>query len=47
MKQYGVTLHKEHEKDLIEYVEKKKKDGQAISATFKAGLQKLIESDGE
>lgn len=45
MKIYGVAVHKEHEKDIIEYIERQKKDGHSVSATFKRGIEELIEKE--
>lgn len=42
LKSYGVTLHKEYNKDLIEYVEHRKRNGDKTSEIFREGIENLI-----
>lgn len=41
---YGVTLHNDKDKDLIDYVESQKRAGRKTSEIFKEGLESLKES---
>ena len=45
MRNYGVTVHKEHEKHIIDFVEKKHEQGYSISAIFKQGIEELMEKE--
>lgn len=45
MRNYGVTVHKEHEKHIIDFVDKKQEQGYSISAIFKQGIEELIEKE--
>ena len=42
MKTYGVVVHKENEKDIFEYIERRKSEGTPTSAIFKEGIRELI-----
>lgn len=42
LKTYGVAVHRENEKEIIEYVERRKSEGVPISAVFKEGIKELI-----
>jgi len=45
MRKYGVAVHKENERHIVDYIEEKRRQGAPISATFKAGIEKLIEDE--
>lgn len=47
MRTFAVAVHKENEKDIIEYIEKRQAKGEHISAIFKEGVSELIERDNE
>lgn len=44
MNRYMVRLHKDKDKDLIDYVESQKRAGRKTSEIFKEGLESLKES---
>lgn len=45
MRHYGVSVHREHEKHIIDFVDKKQKQGYSISAIFKQGIEELMEKE--
>ena len=45
LKLYGVSFHKTHNADLIEYVERRKQAGDKTSEIFREGIEKLIEDE--
>ena len=42
LKTYAVAVHKENEKDVLDYVERQRDAGKPVSAVFKEGIKELI-----